>query len=355
MTIEKVLAKRELTRRDFLKVSSGAGAGLLLFGSTGCATGQSNDGQANGEDETINIRLGTVVPSDDLYNEYARRLSDSVAERTNGQVEIEIFPDSSLGSNTEMVEQALAGAPVIAMTDPSYMQDYVPDLGILNGPYLVEAPEDYEAILKSDWFEDAQARLEEEGLKMLALNWYFGTRHIMSNEEIRTPADIEGMRVRIPPSVMWRETFAAMGANPTEVEFSEVYTGLSTDVVDAVESPFATLYSTRMYEVAEVASMTGHFNAIGGFVIGKDFFDTLPADTQEILLEEFQKFGEEESGAAIQQDEEFKERLEEEGVQIVEDVDTQAFAQETEEVYANFPEWSPGLYEQIQGIIEEKG
>lgn len=345
--------KRTLTRQEFLKVSGTGLAGATLLAATSCMSSGSQEG--GGSQEATVIKLGTVLADNEPINEYARKLSERVKERTDGQVEIQVFPNSSLGSNTDTYEQALSGAAVIGHADPGYIQDYVPDFGVLNGPYLVEDPEDYKEIINSDWFDEISAQLEEEGLKVLSFNWYFGSRHVISDKEIRAPADLQGMKMRVPPNVMWRETVAAMGANPTELEWSEVYTGLSSGVVDAAEAPLSTLYGSKLYEPAEVVSMTGHFKALTGFIIGTDYFESLPEETQQILLEEFQRFGEEETKAAIQQEEEFKQQLEQEGVTFVEDVDTQAFEEATESVYTEFPEWSPGLYEEIQEILEGGG
>jgi tripartite ATP-independent transporter DctP family solute receptor len=299
------------------------------------------------------IKLGTVYSADEPTNVYARKAAESIKARTDGQVEVQVFPDSALGDNVDVLEQALAGAPVIGISNASYLQEYVPDIGVLNGPYLVDDPEEYTKLINSDWYEEIDARLEEQGIKVLAFNWYFGTRHVISDREIRTPEDMRGLKIRIQLSPMYRETFAALGANPTEMEFSEVYSAMSTGVVDAAEAPLTTLYSSKLYEPAPVVSLTGHFKDLSALVMGKEYFDSLPVETQRALVEEFRRFGEEESEAAIDQDAEFREKLEQEGVKIVSDVDTQAFKEETEVVYTRFPEWSPGLYERVQGILEK--
>ncbi|MBP1934451.1 C4-dicarboxylate TRAP transporter substrate-binding protein [Ammoniphilus resinae] len=306
-----------------------------------------------GSQEKYVIKLGTVIADNEPINVYAKKLADKVKERTNGQVEIEVYPNSSLGSNKDTYEQILAGAPVIGHGDTGYWQDYVPDIGVLNGPFLVDSPDDYAKITSSDWYKGISSQMEQKGFKVLALNWYFGERHIISNKEFRKPEDLKGVKLRIPPNVMWKETIAAMGATPTELQWSEVYTGLSSGVVDAAEAPLSTIYGSKLYENAKVISMTGHFKALTGFVIGADYFNSLPADIQQILVEEFQKFGEEESKAAIEQTAEWKTKLEEQGVKFVEDVDVDAFREATKVVYTKFDQWSPGLYDTIQELLKK--
>lgn len=346
--------KRMLTRRRFLRVTGTGLAGAALLTTAGCVSGGQgggNDG-GNGGSEAKVLKAGTVLTAAEPINQYLEKLAESVKSRTDGQVEIQVFTDSALGSNKDTYEQALSGAPVIGHADPGYLQDYVPDVGVLNGPYLVEKPEDYEKLIGSDVWKDMEAKLEKKGFKVLSLNWYFGTRHVISNEELRTPDDMRGLKLRIPPNVMWRETVEAMGANPTDLEFAEVYTGIESGTVDAAEAPLSTLYGSKLYEVAKVISLTGHFKALTGMVMGKEVFDSFPSETQQVLLEEVQKFGEEESRVAVGQDPENRKKLEKEGVEFVE-VDTQAFKEATEVVYTKFPKWSPGLYEKIQGILDQ--
>jgi tripartite ATP-independent transporter DctP family solute receptor len=324
---------------------------LLVAGCGGTSAMKNQSGTSN-QDKYV-IKIGTVQSDNEPINVYARKLADSVKQRTNGKVEIQVFPNSSLGNNKETFEQALAGAPVVGSADASYMQDYVPDFGVLNGPYVVEKPEDYNKILKSDWFKGVSTDLEKKGLKVLAFNWYYGDRHIVSKKEIRKPSDLKGVKFRIPPSQMWKETFSSLGATPTELQFSEVFTGLSSGVIDAAEAPLSSIYNLKFYESAKVISMTSHFKAITGMVIGKKYFDSLPADIQKILLEEFEKFGAEESKSAIEQDGDWKKKLEAAGAKFVTDVDMAAFKEASKVTYTKFDKWTPGLYDKIQKIVKE--
>lgn len=340
--------KRVLTRRDFLKATGTGLAGATLLTAAGCLSSGQGDGSSEGGPKVF--KVGTVLGEGEPINEYLKMLAKRVKERTGGEIEIQVFIASALGSNQDTYEQALSGAPIIGHADPGYMAAYVPDIGVLNGPYLVEKPEDYDKILNSDVFADMENKLEKKGFKVLSFNWYFGTRHIISNEEIRTPADMRGLKIRIPPNVMWKETFEALKASPTDLEFSEAFTGLESGTVDAAEAPLSSLYATKLYEPVKVVSLTGHFKALTGMVMGKKVFDSLSSDTQQVFLDEFQKFGEEESKLAVEQEPEYRKKLEKKGVTFVE-VDTQAFKKATEVVYTRFPEWSPGLYEEIQGIL----
>ena len=141
--------------------------------------------------------------------------------------------------NGEMVEKPGKAIIVMNITDPGYLSDFVPDIGVLNGPYLIKDPNDYARLLASDWYKGVEKKLEAAGFKLVMANGFFGQRHLISDKPVKTPADMAGMTVRVPPNTMWIETFKAMGARPTTVQWSEVYNALQQNVVAGAEAPLA--------------------------------------------------------------------------------------------------------------------
>lgn len=310
--------------------------------------------EAEGRQKIV-IKVGHVLAPTEPTHQAALKWARRMKERTNGQVELQIFPSSQLGSNRDTYEQARLGANVIGHTDPGYMSEFVPDFGVLNGPFLFD---DWNTqgkkLMNSLFMAELKERLKKEaGLRVLAFNWYFGPRHLISSRPIRNPQEMRGLKVRIPPNPMWRETIAAMGGTPTTLEWAEVYTGLGQGVVDAAEAPLSTLVGSRLYEVKKVITLTGHFNAVTGMVIGEKFFQTLPRDVQKILEEEAVAAGEEMSKMTLALQQEFRKKLEAAGVQFVQS-DVQAFQKATEVVYTKFPKWTLGLYARVKGIRDKK-
>ena len=123
------------------------------------------------------------------------------------------------------------GANVMNITDPGYLSDFVPDVGVLNGPYLIKTPQEYEKLLASDWYKGIDKKLEAAGFKLIMANGFFGQRHLIADKPVRKPEDMAGMTVRVPPNTMWIETFKSMGARPTTVQWAEVYNALQQNVV----------------------------------------------------------------------------------------------------------------------------
>jgi len=300
---------------------------------------------------TINIRMAHSLSTTEPAHLAALFFAKNVGERTNGRVKIEVFPGEQLGSGKDVNEMIRAGANVMNITDPGYLADFVPDFGILNGPYIVQRHEEFAKLLASEWYADLDRRIQQAGFRLIMSGAFFGNRHMITDKPIRTPADVAGMTVRVPPNTMWIETFKAMGARPTTVQWSEVYNALSQGVVQAAEAPYGSLWGARLHEVKKVISLTAHFKAITTWPINNGYFNRLPRDVQTVLLEEGAKGGEEQTRLTNAMEADFATRFKAAGVTIVEDVDIAAFQKATVPTYAAFPRWTPNLHATVSRIL----
>ena len=300
---------------------------------------------------TIRIRfahsLSTVEPAHQAAEFFAR----NVATRTNGRVVIELFPGEQLGSGRDVNEMIRQGANVMNITDPGYLSDFVPDVGILNGPYLVDNYDQFGKLLDSDWYRGVDAALQKAGFRMVMMGAYFGARHMIAEKPIRRPADMAGMTVRVPPNQMWIETFRSLGARPTTVQWSEIYNALQQNVVQAAEAPYGSLWGARLQEVRKTISTTGHFQALLGWPINAGYFNRLPADVRAVLLEEGGRAQHEMTRLTREQEAGFIGRFKGAGVEIVSDLDIPSFREASAATYRAFPKWTPGLHETVRKIL----
>lgn len=191
---------------------------------------------------TINIRMAHSLSTTEPAHLAALYFAKNVLERSNGRVRIEVFPGEQLGSGKDVNEMIRAGANVMNVTDFGYLADFVPDAGIINGPYLVQRHDQFGKLFASDWYKDLDRRIQQSGFRLIMAGGFFGARHMIADKPIRTPADTAGLTVRVPPNTMWLETFKAMGARPATVQWSEVYNALSQGVVQAAEAPYGSLW-----------------------------------------------------------------------------------------------------------------
>ncbi|MGE0312238.1 MAG: C4-dicarboxylate TRAP transporter substrate-binding protein [Lautropia sp.] len=297
--------------------------------------------------QTTTIRFAHSLSTTEPAHLAAEYFAKNVASRTGGKVKITVFPAEQLGPGKDVNEMIRQGANVMNITDPGYLSDFVPDVGVLNGPYLIRTPAEYEKLLASDWFKGIDKKLEAAGFKLIMANGFFGQRHVIADKPVRKPADMAGITVRVPPNTMWIETFKAMGARPTTVQWSEVYNALQQNVVQAAEAPLGSLWGAKLQEVRKVVSMTGHFTAFVMWPINAKFFAGLSKDVQQVLLEEGAKAGVEMTRLTLAGQDDYVAKMKAAGVTFADDVDLPAFQQATASVYKAFPKWTPGLRETV--------
>lgn len=303
--------------------------------------------------ETIRLRLAHSLSTSEPAHIAAEFFAKNVAQRTNNRVQIQVFPSEQLGSGKEVNEMIRQGANVMNITDPGYLSDFVPDIGVLNGPYLINDPKDYTKLLASDWYKGTEKKLEAAGFRLVMANGFFGQRHLISTKAVRKPEDMSGMTVRVPPNTMWIETFKAMGARPTTVQWSEVYNALQQNVVVGAEAPLGSLWGSKLHEVRKFISMTGHFTAFVMWPINATYFNKLPADVQKILLEEGKRAGDEMTRLTLELQNDYVSKFKAAGVQFVNDVDLPAFQKATSSVYKAFPKWTPGVHDTVMAALRK--
>lgn len=301
----------------------------------------------------IDLRLAHVLSESEPAHLAAVSFAEAVGKRTDGRVSITVHPSAQLGSNPEVYEQVKTGAPVIVISDPGYLADFAPDFGVLNGPYLLEDPADFLKLLDSDVYAEMKSAVREGGnFEVLTMNWLFGARHIIADRPVTTIEQASGLKIRVPPNVMWIETMKGMGADGVQIAWSEVYTGLSSGVVEAAEAPLASIWGAKLHEAAKEISMTGHFKAFIGLAMNSDLFASYPEDIQAIMLEEAAAAGVLMTNMVLGSEAEYRAKLEGEGVTFHTDVDLAAFQKKTASVYDQFPNWSDGLYARVREVLD---
>lgn len=184
------------------------------------------------------------------------------------------------------------------------------------------------------------------------MNWYFGERHVLTSKPVHSSEDLKGVLFRSQPSKIVDDTIAAMGANPIQLSFAEVYSALEQGVVDAVEAPYSAIFGTKLHEVRKHISKTGHFKALTGWVMSEKIYSTLTEKHKQIIHEEFDKAAAWFSEETIKDEEDLEKTLIDAGVQIT-IPDVEAFHKATQQVYIDYADqWTPGLYEELINIMK---
>lgn len=241
-------------------------------------------------DQTLSVN--TALTTNDPLYKGLESFRDAVAERSNGAIEVKLFPNSQLGPDEDVLEQARAGAPVAVVVDGGRLAVFQKEFGVLGAPYLASGYEGIRKVVTSPLFEEWVKKLHDaSGHQVLSFNWWQGERQLWTDKPVSVPADLAGVRMRTPGAPVWIETIKAMGATPTPMPYAEVYPALQQNVIDAVEAQLPAGQGSKLYEVTKVLTKTHHINLITGLVTSAAWFDSLSPELQTILREEALKAG----------------------------------------------------------------
>ncbi len=300
-------------------------------------------------DYTLNIN--TALTTDDPLYKGLEALQENVAEASEGALEIKLFPNSQLGADEDVLEQARAGAPVAVVVDGGRLAVFQKEFGILGAPFLASGYDGIRKVVTSDMFEEWVEKLREaSGHQVLSFNWWQGERHLLTNKEVNEPADLAGVRMRTPGAPVWTETVSAMGATPTPMPWSEVYSALQQNVLDGAEAQLPAIVGAKLDEVISDITKTGHINLITGLITSAAWFDSLPEDLQQVLREESLKAGDIASYGTRDALAEMEEELTAKGVNVRE-IDVTPFREATASVYETLG--YSELREQIETVLAE--
>lgn len=209
------------------------------------------------------VELKLTHPADTSHPVHveAEKMVARIAERTNGEVKITIFPNNALGSPVETAQQTRLGAIDMILMNPANIEAISKSIGVINIPYQFDSYEHAHRTLDvtgRDWIAE---QLSKAGFAWIA-NFEWGFRALSnSRRPVNTPDDIKGLKIRVPPELAIKAAFEALGANTQTVAFQEVYLALANKAVDGQDNPVATTFAAKFFEVQNHIALTKHIYA----------------------------------------------------------------------------------------------
>ncbi len=234
----------------------------------------------------VTLRFAHYSPESHAVHKAALRFKARVEERTKGEVKIAIFPNNTLGSPPEILEQTKLGVIDMAVPTSGQMDKYDKAFAALMLPFvfddLAHARRTMDGPLQQ-WL----APLAAKSNLVIIGTWEYGFRNLTNNvRPVNTPADVKGMKIRTPPEIQLEAAMTALGGNVQKIAFPELYLALSQGTVDAEENPVAVIYSSKFYEVQKYLAMTRHvYQALFQVVNARSWAKLTPGQ-QQILREE---------------------------------------------------------------------
>lgn len=241
--------------------------------------------EAGAEVEKIDLVFSHINAETHTWHKMAVKFKELIEERSGGNITVTIYPNNQLGSEIETVQSAIAGMGDcdIVLTGES-MQTYVEELGIIGMPYAITSDEHMDAVLNGEVGKELDELMLKAGLRNLGAIRR-GPRNVTSNKEIHTPDDLKGFIIRTPESKMTMAAFEAMGAKPTPMAFSEIFTSLQQGVIHGQENPLANIYDASLYEVQDYVIETEHLRAWVYMAISEARFSSFSPAAQQMIQE----------------------------------------------------------------------
>ncbi len=203
------------------------------------------------------LKLGHIAETSNPYGKGADYFAQLVAKKSNGEIEVKVFPSSQLGAQKELIEGLIYGTVDMTLSGTAELGTFQKQMALFDMPFIFKDRAHAYRALDSVGMELGKA-LEPKGIKLLGY-MENGIRHLTNNvRPVKTPADMKGLKIRVMNNVVYVEMMKALGASPTPMAFAELYSAMQQGTVDGQENPSAHIYTKRFFEVQKYASMTGH-------------------------------------------------------------------------------------------------
>lgn len=235
------------------------------------------------QEYTINAGIGLNDKSAQYKSlEYFKEL---VEDRSDGEIEVNLYHSSQLGDDREMMEALQMGTQQVTCPSTAPIASFVNGFKVFDLPFLFPTHEAADYVLDGPVGQDLLKQLEDEGLVGLAY-WENGYRQLTNSQTaVESPEDVEGLKIRTMENPMHLAAWEEMGANPTPMAFGELFSAMQQGVVDGQENPWGTIYLQNFFEVQDYATNTGHVYSPFVLMMSKQFYDKLPSDLQTVVKE----------------------------------------------------------------------
>jgi tripartite ATP-independent transporter DctP family solute receptor len=310
---------------------------LLIAGSFLFAQGDKEAAPAEKGKAQIVLRYGDVNPLGHVLLDSAQYFADQVAQLSEGRIKIEIYPSGQLGDDNEVYQAMQMGAVDLYRGNASSMSDFGKmQVTALALPYIFRDRDHFWAVCGGDLGQEILADIQKSGSRMVGLFYMDeGARNFFTTKApVTTMADLKNLKIRVQNSQLMLDTVSALGANPTPIDYAELYTALQTGVVDGAENPPASYFSNKFYEVAPYYVLDGHTFSPSVVLMSEIVWNRLSSEDKAIL-EKAGQLTEEYNRQAIEAaDEKAYENLRNAGVKITTLTDAQKWSDAMASVYA---------------------
>ena len=315
--------------------------GFGLAGLYGCSKKDSSDDEV----QRYAWPLGTSSPEDTVTQLYAEKFADEVSRLSDGKMKIEVYPNSTLGGDRELLESCKDGDIPFVVQNTAPQVTFLPETAVFDLPSAFTTIEEARnAVDNPEFYQKMEKVYEKGGYKLLGYADQ-GFRVMATNKEIKDIKDFKGQKIRTMENSYHLDFWKALSANPTPMTFSEVYIGLQQGTIDAQENPYEVIVSSKLYEQQDYVVETNHLPHYISLIVSDEFFNDLPKEQQEIITQASETAKEYARKAS---DERIEDRI-----KIIEDSGTK-IVKLSDKVHEQIREASSDIYQEIEDSVSEE-
>ncbi|MDO6442898.1 TRAP transporter substrate-binding protein [Marinobacter sp. 2_MG-2023] len=286
--------------------------------------------------DPVTLRLAHVVNEQDGFHIAAVKFQDLVAERTEGAVSIELYPNASLGDERTLLEGMQIGTVDMGVITNGPVANFVEEMAVFELPFLFPSPQAAYEVLDGPIGQELLDKLSEVNLKGLAYAER-GFRNLTNSERpVNTPEDLDGLRIRVMENPVYVDTFRALGANAIPMAWTEALTAMQQGTIDGQENPVNVVHSFKLNETQNYMTLSRHTYAPAIFVMGMPAWNKLPEAAQDVLSQAAQEAAEHERQVNAEMASKQLEELRAAGMQINDEPDIKAFQSAVKPVYEQY-------------------
>ncbi|MGM0783971.1 MAG: TRAP transporter substrate-binding protein [Pseudomonadota bacterium] len=319
------------------------------------------DGEVVGDHGSHTLRMGIGLAESSPQYLSSQYFAEILDQRTEGRISVNVFPNSQLGDDVQMMEMLQTGSLDMSYPSSSPATTYVEELAVFDLPFLLPTREAAVAVMQSDVAQEMLDAFDGTGIKALTFSENGYRQLSNSARPVETPEDVagldvSGLTIRTMENPVHLSIWETLGANPTPMAFGELFSAMEQGVVDGQENPWSTILTSNFYEVQDYGSETRHVYTPFIMMMSERTWDDLAPEYQELVQEAARQSAEYEIQLSAEYDDWSRQQLEERGMEITRLTDEQvaAFQEAVQPVYE---EWAPEIGEEliaeVQAIVEE--
>jgi tripartite ATP-independent transporter DctP family solute receptor len=303
--------------------------------------------------DPVTLRLAHVVNEQDGFHIAATKFEELVEARTDGKVNIEIFPNASLGDERTLLEGMQIGTVDMGVITNGPVANFVEEMAVFELPFLFPSPEAAYSVLDGPIGQELLDKLADVNLKGLAYAER-GFRNLTNSERaVNSPEDLDGLRIRVMENPVYTDTFRELGANAIPMAWTEALTAMQQGTIDGQENPVNVIHSFKLDETQNYMTLSRHTYAPAIFVMGMPAWNQLPEAAQAVLEEAAQEAAEHERQVNADMEAEQLAALREAGMEINDTPDMEAFQAAVAPVYEKYGEQFGDYLPRIQEALQQ--